>query len=82
MRKAVNYTAVTVGCNKAGNIVLRKGFFYTNGASAESFTTGIMARLNAAGLRAEVIASREIWKPFRGGSTLANQSHWYLELKG
>jgi len=81
VRAALEYSVETVGKNKDGNIVVRKGFFYTHGASAESFAHVVRLKLRAAGLKAEVVESGEVWRPFRGGANTANSSHWFAVLR-
>lgn len=70
----------TVGKTKRGTIIVRRGFFYTNGCTAEIFRDGVVRRLAANGIEVNVVDFGEIWKPFRGGATTAQGSHWYVEL--
>lgn len=71
----------TVGRNKAGNIVARRGFFYTHGRTAEEFANYVHQAATAAGLKLQAVASGEKWLPFSGGAPIAKQSHWWVELK-
>jgi hypothetical protein len=80
VKQAIGSYADTVGKNKAGNIVLRKGYYYRNGASAESFENNIVAALSSAGVLCKVVDRGDVWKPFRGGASVAQQSHFYVEL--
>jgi len=67
----------SIGKNKAGNFVLRRGYFYRNGMDSDKFAANIMTIL---GDRVTLIASGDCWKPFRGGATLANSSHFWVEI--
>ena len=64
-----------------GNILFRQGFFYTNGGTANMFESKITNRLNDLGAEYVVIESYETWKPFKGGASITNQSHWGVEVK-
>lgn len=65
---------------KDGVIVLRRGFFYRMGGTAESFADKVRKAITENGINATVIKCGEVWKPFRGGSTVANSSHWFVEV--
>ena len=71
----------TKGRNKEKNIVLRRGFFYTHGMTAETFALSVEKAIAEAGSKARVVDSGEVWKDFRGGASIANQSHWWVEIK-
>ena len=79
VRKA-DIRADTISKRKDGTVVLRRGFFYKNGFTADQFVNHIMSKLIDYGMSARVVDSGEIWKPFNGGSTLANSSHWFVVL--
>lgn len=80
-KKAIGALADSVGKNKAGHVVARREFFYRHGYTAEKFVADVKAALTAAGFKTEVVDSYEMWKPFRGGGSVASNSHWYAELK-
>jgi len=61
---------------KAGVFTIRRGFFYTNGYTAEKFAQ----RVKEAFPTAVILESGEIWKPFRGGASVASQSHWFVKF--
>lgn len=63
-----------------GTVILRKGFFYKAGGTADLFADRIRAALTGHNIAGKVVNYGEIWRPFRGGATLANQSHWYVEV--
>ena len=70
----------SIGKNKAGCIVLRKGFFYRSGCSSEKFTAFVDFKLREAGLSFKIVRDGEHYAPFRGGASVAAQSHWYVEV--
>jgi hypothetical protein len=72
--------ANSFGRNKAGNIVIRKGFYYTNGCTSCSFARIIEQQMEGAGRPIKVLDHGEVWKPFKGGSGVASQSHWWVEI--
>ena len=80
IREALNYSVDTIGKNKAGAIVVRKGFFYRNGMSSEKFTARVSELLKAAGIEFTVMRDGEHYAAFRGGASVATQSHWYVEI--
>ena len=72
-------SADVVGKNKAGNFVVRRGFFYTNGKTAEDYRAQVEQQLGKVdGMR--VVGCGEVWKAFRGGASTAQQSHWWVEI--
>ena len=79
VRKA-DIHADTISRRKDGTVILRRGFFYRSGWTPEKFSEYIMGRLFTAGISARVVESGEIWKPFKGGSTVARSSHWYVVI--
>jgi len=56
-----------------GNFILRKGFFYTHGNDSYKIAQRIK---EAFGNEIEIIETDDIWKPFRGGVTVAQGSHF------
>ena len=72
--------ADTVGKKKNGNIIVRREFFYRHGGTAESFAEKISSILTNADVRHNIIDKGEEWKAFRGGASVANQSHWWVEI--
>jgi hypothetical protein len=80
VRDALSHHADSIGKNKAGAIVIRKGFFYRNGWSSGEFTYFVDHKLREAGLSFKIVRDGEHYAPFRGGATVAQSSHWYVEL--
>ena len=58
--------------------MIRRGFFYKHGGSAESFAARVEAQLKEHGIEAYVVDKGEQWKAFRGGASLAQSSHWWV----
>lgn len=80
VRAVLEGHADSIGRNKDGHIVLRRGFFYTNGMSGEKFADSAMKRLAAAGIQARIVDTATIWKAFRGGASVAQGSHFKAVL--
>lgn len=72
--------ADSIGTCKEG-VILRLGFYYTNGRTAAQFEAMVMSGLKRAGLQPELVRSGEVWAPFRGGASVARNSHWYAIVK-
>ena len=66
---------------KGDNLLVRKGYFYTNGYDEEKLANKILALLSTAGIKASVVNKGSVWKPFKGGASVAAQSHWWVELR-
>ena len=71
----------TIGYRKNGNILCRWGFFYSHGGSSEKCVEKVKALLDLHNVRYSIADSGEVWKAFRGGASVANQSHWFVEIK-
>lgn len=61
---------------KNGVFTVRKAFFYTMGKRPSDY----VAKIQTAFPSAIILDYGEIWKPFRGGSTVANGSHWFVKF--
>lgn len=59
-----------------GVYTARKEFFYTKGKTAADF----VKRVTDAYPGAKILDSGEVWKPFKGGATTANSSHWFVKF--
>jgi hypothetical protein len=70
----------TVG-RKGDNVLVRKGYFYSNGSSEDKVADRAISTLAAAGIKAQVVRKGDIWKRFKGGASIAAQSHWWVELR-
>jgi len=80
VKEALSYSVDQVSKLKNGNIIVRKGYFYRNGMVCDKFKDRIVASLTAAGIVANVVDFGDRWMPFRGGASVARQSHFYVEL--
>ena len=50
--------------------------------NAQDWVDNIVGQLTRSGYYIkEVVTSGEVDKPFRGGSTVKQSSHWYVEIK-
>ncbi len=81
VRPVLEGYADTIGRNKLGHIVLRRGFFYTHDMSADKFADACVKRLAGAGITARVRDIDQVWRPFRGGATVAQGSHFLAVLE-
>jgi hypothetical protein len=62
--------------HKNGVFTVRREFFYTNGYTSVKLAETIMAAIPGA----EPIDHGEVWKPFRGGESTRNSSHWWVKF--
>ena len=60
-----------------GIITARWGFFYTSGRTFETYVQKVLHHFP----NAEIIDHGEVWKNFRGGASVANQSHWFVKFR-
>ena len=66
-----------VSQNKQGNFIVRFPFFYTHGKTTEDAVNEVKQKYP----NATIINSGEKWTAFKGGASVANQSHWFVEFK-
>ncbi|MFA5732825.1 MAG: hypothetical protein WC934_12600 [Acidithiobacillus sp.] len=57
--------------------LVRRGFYYTYGQTAENLVKTIKNAIP----NIKIVDSGEVWKPFKGGASVANQSHWFVRFK-
>lgn len=63
--------------SKKGKVItVRRGFFYTLGHSEQDVINRILKHFP----HAKIIDSGEVWKQFKGGSSVTNQSHWFVKF--
>lgn len=67
--------------DKQGNFIFRKGFFYRHGMDSNQFAERVSAALTNAGFDFDIIDKGEVYKAFRGGASLAQQSHWFVKVR-
>jgi len=70
-----------VSRKRNGNFLFRNGYFYTNGATENTFAIRIINALAANNIDCTVVDMYNHWAPFRGGAKVANQSHFGVEIK-
>jgi len=80
IRNALGGYPDSISRKRNGNILIRRGYFYKNGVTAESLRNYVENRLKETGIKYSVVDYGEVWKPFKGGATIANSSHWWVEL--
>lgn len=73
LRKTLRVSTIS---KRNGVYTARKEFFYTNGYTASMLADKIRAAYPAA----KILETAEIWKPFRGGASTANSSHWLVRF--
>lgn len=71
----------TIGKNKAGNLVLRWGYFYRNGRTSEHYVARVRDFLTNQGIAHVIGASGDHFAAFRGGASTANSSHFFVEIQ-
>jgi len=71
----------SVGKNKEGNIVCRRGYFYRMGDAANNFAARISSELTKAGVKHTVVNQGDHWAAFRGGQSVKAGSHFWVELR-
>ena len=81
VREILGSSVESVGKNKEGNIVVRRGYFYRNGDSSAAFAERMKWLLLDGKLDAVLISHKDVWKPFKGGASVANQSHFAVEFR-
>lgn len=80
VRKALAHNADQVSKRKDGTIVIRKGFFYKFGKDCQDYFLLVGKLLQEAGVPCSVKDYGEHYTAFKGGSPVAKQSHWWVEL--
>jgi hypothetical protein len=81
VKKSLGALADSVSKRRDGSIVIRRGFYYRHGQDAESYRIAVTKKLNACdGMPYNLKDYGEHWTTFRGGASLANSSHWFVEI--
>lgn len=55
----------------------RRGYYYRHGQTAQGFVNKVLDAIPGV----KIIDSGDIWKPFKGGASLAQQSHFYVTFE-
>lgn len=61
---------------KNGVFTLRRTFFYRMGKDANNIRLAVLDAFP----NAVIIDNGEVYKAFRGGSSVANSSHWFVKF--
>ena len=64
----------------SGNFVIRRGYFYTGGMDADKFAESISKQMNEMNINHTVVGQGDHWAPFKGGASIAKQSHFWVEV--
>jgi hypothetical protein len=59
-----------------GIFTARKAYFYTYGQTEQDAVNVIKIRIPSA----KIIDTGDHWRPFKGGASIASQSHWYVKF--
>lgn len=81
IRTATLGVADTVGKKKDGTFMVRRGYFYRNGMDAERFRDVVVKSLESHGFSCQVVDHGDHWAAFRGGSTVAQGSHFWVQVR-
>ena len=71
----------SIGRNKEGNFVIRRGFYYRHGGTPEQLAERVLATCKQHDIPAVLVSCGEEWMPFKGGAGVAKNSHWWVEIK-
>lgn len=61
---------------KKGVFTVRRSFFYRHGGSSQKLADLVKINLPMA----TIIDHGEVWKPFNGGASVAQGSHWFVKF--
>lgn len=72
---------VTTKRNSGGNLMIRNSFFYRHGNTQQTFSNDVTDRLTELNVEHRIINCGEHYTAFRGGDTVPQGSHWWVEVK-
>jgi hypothetical protein len=81
VKEALGHSVDQVTRLRDGSIIGRKGYFYRQSQTCETFMLAASEKLNRAGLSFEVTDYYDHWAPFRGGDSIAKGSHFAVVFK-
>ena len=61
---------------RSGVYTARWSYFYRHNVTVENK----IAKVKSVLPNANIVDSGDVWKSFRGGASVANQSHWYVKF--
>jgi hypothetical protein len=62
------------------HVMARKAFYYSHGQDPESFANQVSSELKAKGIDHVILDKGRVDKPFQGGASVANQSHFWAKV--
>lgn len=62
-----------------GVFIFRRGYFYRSG-TPDKYAEMIKNKLTQQGFQFTILESGDNWKPFKGGGTTAQNSHFYVKV--
>lgn len=78
-----NVNADTIGRKRdgSGNYLFRKGFYYRFGTDAQKYAKQVSFDLCEMNQDHDIVDYGEKYTAFRGGASVANQSHFWVVVK-
>lgn len=70
-----------VSRKRDGTIMVRQSYFYRHGMDSTQFADKVSEFLKEEGIAATVIDSGDHYADFRGGASVAKQSHFWAQVK-
>lgn len=74
-------SADDISKDKEGNTILRRGFYYRHGNTSHGHAEKMSKELHDANIDHEVVDHGEVDKPFKGGASIKNSSHFWVKVK-
>lgn len=81
LKAAMFGIADQVSRKRDGTYMIRKSYFYRNGMDSTKFEIKVLDALNAANISSRVVESGDRFVPFKGGHTVAQGSHFWVQLE-
>jgi hypothetical protein len=66
---------------KGNGWIVRQGFYYTFSGSSENLAKRVNEAIIKSGLKLVVKEHGQQWKPFRGGDSVSQGSHWWVTFE-
>lgn len=76
-----NISVDSIGRKRDGTYIFRQGFFYKHHITHQIVAERISRQLDGLNRPHSVVDSGEHWTAFRGGATVANSSHWWVQVR-
>ncbi len=65
----------------SGHFVFRRGYFYRHGIDQHKFAKRISFELSELGIDHKIVDCGDHWAPFRGGASIAQSSHFWVQVE-